>query len=119
MYNINMNNHNKQFILQLQKGYFELVVLLILKKGDSYGYELTQKLNETKVFEAPSSSIYPVLNRLLKQKLIENYWKEKGNRMRKYYKITPKGERVLKEYYKQYQELHKAISYFNDGGDEA
>ena len=107
-----MTHYNDQFLKQLQKGTLELSVLLLLKKGDKYGYELTQLINESKVFNISISSIYPVLNRLLKKKLVEDFWREENGRMRKYYRLTKDGEEVVKENYEQFTDLFQAITFF-------
>ncbi len=74
------------------------VILSILRNGDTYGYEVMQKVkrmtnNEIKWKEA---SIYPVLKNMENKGMIKSYWKVQSNeRPRKYYTILPYGLKQL------------------------
>lgn len=84
----------------LLRGHTDTIVLGILLKGDSYGYEIyktiLEKTNEQYVVK--EATLYSSYRRLEKDGLILAYWGDEtqGGR-RKYYKITEKG----KEQYKQ------------------
>lgn len=73
-------------------------VLGILETGDTYGYDLTQKVGST--INISESALYPVLRRLSKDDLLITYDKQFDGRNRKYYKITSEGLEKL-EFYKQ------------------
>jgi PadR family transcriptional regulator, regulatory protein PadR len=74
------------------------LVLGILARGESYGYEIIQQVKELSggKMEWPEGVLYPVLHRLERQKLIESFWRtsEQG-RKRKYYRITQQGKKAL------------------------
>lgn len=74
------------------------IVLSILKTGDSYGYEIVQrvkKLSDGQV-QWNEASIYPVLKKLESEGMIQSYWKmNEGERPRKYYTILEKGEKQI------------------------
>jgi DNA-binding PadR family transcriptional regulator len=74
------------------------IILSILKKGDSYGYEIVQWVKETTSDEITwkEASIYPVLKKLEDNGLIKSYWKIIENeRPRKYYTLLSEGDKQL------------------------
>lgn len=77
-----------------------LIILTVLTKGDSYGYEIVQKVkdlsnNEIKWQEA---GIYPVLKKLENDGMIKSYWKvQGGERPRKYYSLLADGKKQLEQ----------------------
>ncbi len=81
-------------------------VLGILSKGDTYGYDLTQKIGET--IEVSESALYPVLRRLTKDGFLSTYNVPYDGRNRKYYSMTESGknQHIL---YKQEWILHKKM----------
>lgn len=107
-----MDNNGENWLNQLKKGILELSVLLVLKKGDSYGYEIVKSLNNLDVFTISQAAIYPILKRLLSLNLITSYWIEvENNPDRKYYKITKEGEDLLTQRLISYEKLYTAIKY--------
>ena len=76
------------------------MILSILQNGDSYGYEIMQKLKEISNGKIiwKEGSLYPVLKKLEKSGLIKSYWNIKDyDRHRKYYKIASKGQKMLEK----------------------
>ncbi len=101
---------NYQWINQLKKGTIELCVLIILKKGDSYGYEIVTHLKRFPKFSISHAAIYPILKRLLNKDFISYYWKEtEGKPARKYYKITKKGEDFLDIMLEEFKDLYTSV----------
>ena len=78
-----MININTQF----KKGVLELLILLMVKKSDMYGYELVEKVS--KIVDVSEGTIYPILKRLTNEGYFETYTKESTEGpIRKYYHIT-------------------------------
>jgi len=76
------------------------IVLSILKQGDSYGYEIIQKVRETSggSMEWSDGMLYPILHRLEKKEWVESYWGQADTgRKRKYYKLCKSGKHALAE----------------------
>lgn len=81
------------------------IILSILKQGDSYGYEIMQRVRTMSNghIEWKEGSIYPVLKKLETNGLIESYWKMEGApRPRKYYKIKKDGKIKLQSEIKEW-----------------
>ena len=74
---------------------FEPLVLALLARGETYGYEIIQhiqKLSEGKIVWT-ANRIYPLLHDLEHRKLIASTWQKNGpGPGRKYYRLTKKGE---------------------------
>lgn len=74
------------------------IILSILSKGESYGYEIIKRIKELshQKIDVKDGTMYPVLHKLEKKNLIESFWKDsETGRKRKYYRITEKGKREL------------------------
>jgi len=74
------------------------IILSILRKKDTYGYEIMQevkKLTNNKI-KWREASIYPVLKLLEQRGMVKSYWRVQGNeRPRKYYTILEDGQKQL------------------------
>ena len=76
------------------------IILSVLQMGDSYGYEIVQRVK--KITDGgitwKEASIYPVLKKLEAGGLIKSYWKvRKTERPRKYYTIQADGKKQLEK----------------------
>ena len=61
--------------------------------------------------DVPQGSLYPALNRLEHQGLIESEWGESENRRRaKYYRLTGAGQRRFQEYAAGWERLAAAMA---------
>lgn len=87
------------------------IILSVLQQGDSYGYEIVQRVKEYSNEEITwkEASIYTVLKKLEENGLIKSYWKIIENeRPRKYYTILSDGVKQL-EYNMQEWNTIKAL----------
>jgi PadR family transcriptional regulator, regulatory protein PadR len=88
------------------------LLLSILSGGESYGYEIIQKVRELSGGEIQWSdgTLYPVLHRLEREELIESEWKEADTgRERKYYFLSAKGRKVLEAERQQWLTVHNTL----------
>src|SRR5712664_2476686 len=89
---------NVKWETQVKKGILDLIILLLLKKQEKYGYELLEQIREKTGYDMAEGTIYPLLNRLKDDKLIDSKWVEMETGMpRKYYTITPTGLSALEK----------------------
>jgi DNA-binding PadR family transcriptional regulator len=89
------------------------MILSILLSGESYGYQIIQKVKELSggKLEWSDGMLYPVLHRLEKDGFIRSQWKmSSGGRLRKYYKLTDKGREELEKERRQWLSVHEALS---------
>mgnify|MGYP003319961951 CR=1 FL=1 len=80
----------------INAGLLDAMVLSIVQRNDTYGYEITQYLR--RAVDISESTLYPVLRRLQKGEMLETYDKEYMGRNRRYYRVTSKGNDALEEY---------------------
>jgi DNA-binding PadR family transcriptional regulator len=74
------------------------VILAILSRGEDYGYSIIQKVKDISggYLQWTDGMLYPVLQRMEMDGLIQSKWKlSDGNRPRRYYNITEKGRKEL------------------------
>src|SRR5689334_10094100 len=96
----------------IQKGSAEMIVLSLLESRSRHGYELAKMIesqSESKL-QFHVASLYPLLYRLERKKLVEGKWVEKaGERRRRFYKLTPAGRRALDEQRRSWKEFVEAL----------
>ncbi len=85
---------------ELLKGSLKSIVLKLLAENDRmYGYEITQKveaLTDGKI-QLTYGALYPILHKLEKEGNLLTESENVKNRMRIYYKLTPKGKSLAAE----------------------
>jgi PadR family transcriptional regulator PadR len=83
---------------QLRKGLVELAVLATMVDGEAYGYGIVERLRGLERLEFTASTVYPVLARLACDgSLAIRSERSSSGPMRRYYRLTPEGERRLRE----------------------
>lgn len=90
-----------------------LLILGILAREASYGYEIVRRANAESqgLFEWREGTIYPVLHRLEQGALVRAQWQEaESGRQRKYYYITAKGRAALGEQVEKWNALHALVT---------
>ncbi|EAO52883.1 Transcriptional regulator, PadR family [Bacillus thuringiensis serovar israelensis ATCC 35646] len=78
----------------LIRGHTDMIILNVLRQGDSYGYEMYKRIIELSdnQYELKEATLYTAFRRLEKEDYISSYWGDEtqGGR-RKYYRITESG----------------------------
>ena len=77
-----------------------MLVLALLKEREMYGYQMITELarRSDHTFELKEGTLYPILHTLEADRLVTVREKEaETGRVRKYYRITRKGLKVLEE----------------------
>ncbi|WP_106494816.1 PadR family transcriptional regulator [Lentibacillus sp. Marseille-P4043] len=102
---------------QLLKGILEGCILSIIKQQPTYGYELSVRLQEFGLADVSEGSIYPILLRLQKEKLIEGVMKKsESGPKRKYYHLTPDGEQALIEFIHHWETIKHPVDQIIEKG---
>ena len=76
-----------------------MLLLRLLEERDRYGYQMIEELRRRSdhTFDLKAGTLYPLLHGLEEKGWITSYQGEGGGRTRKYYHLTEKGGRELKE----------------------
>jgi len=107
-----------KFETQLLKGIAPAVVLQILSRGQMYGYELSQAIEQRSgdVLSLGKGTLYPLLYNLEAKKLINGKWEQADTgRQRRYYSITSKGKDELAKQKQQLKELQTGLNLVFEG----
>ncbi len=86
------------------------LVLLILRRQESYGYQIIQELKEKTggELQVAEGTLYPVLKKMEVKGWIDGDWKKvDSGRERRYYTLTEKGIKELETQFSQ-------LNYIND-----
>jgi transcriptional regulator len=98
---------------ELQKGSAGMIVLALLEARPRHGYELAKLIesqSESKL-QFHVASLYPMLYRLERKRLVEGRWVEKpGERRRRFYRLTPAGKRALADQRRTWREFVTALN---------
>lgn len=104
---------------ELLKGTLEVIVLKLLsEQGRMYGYELSQKVKEQTggKIHLKDGSLYPALHKMTRDGLLTYEEVSIGKRVRKYYKLTTRGEEQKETLLDEMKDFIKTIEQviFND-----
>jgi len=95
---------------QMRKGVLEFCILSVLQHGEAYTSDLLQTLKSAKMVVV-EGTVYPLLTRLKNGGLLSYRWEESSSGPpRKYYALTPEGEKFLSELKDTWNELHNAVN---------
>jgi len=97
---------------KLITGTVEMLMLEVVSRGPTYGYEILQKVlaESDGRFDLKEGSLYPALHRLERQALLEATWGEHQGRKRKYYSLTPAGKQELSARRAEWQEFSAGVN---------
>ena len=99
------------FNKELMKGSTAMLVLSVISGEDMYGYKIIKELEKRSenIFCLKEGTLYPILHALEDEGLVTSYWVDVENRKRKYYHITRKGKKMLKEKREEFKEYSSAV----------
>ncbi|MEG1409948.1 MAG: PadR family transcriptional regulator [Terrisporobacter sp.] len=91
-------------ITEMLKGVLEGCILEIISHKETYGYEITRKLNELGFSDVVDGTVYTILVRLEKNKLVE-ITKKKSDMgpPRKFFTLNDEGREELKKFWKKWE----------------
>ena len=87
-------------------------ILSILAEGDSYGYEIIQRVQDLTRGEIAwtTGTLYPLLHNLENKGLLEAFWRDAPvGPKRKYYRLTAKGRKALELEKRSWMSVHEAL----------
>ncbi|MEY8292876.1 PadR family transcriptional regulator [Carnobacteriaceae bacterium 52-44] len=91
---------------QLLKGVLDGCVLKTISRQEIYGYDLIKELQDMGFNDIKGGTVYPLLQKLEKNKLIDGKTKPSPDGPnRKYFTITEDGKNELKEFKTQWNDL--------------
>ena len=100
---------------KLYRGSLTTIIMRLLEQeGKMYGYEITQRVKELTngTMDVKEGALYPSLHKLQSEGLLKVEAEKVENRVRKYYSLTPQGEKEavnMMQELKEYMENMQAI----------
>ncbi|WP_449621731.1 PadR family transcriptional regulator [Robertmurraya sp. Marseille-Q9965] len=98
-------------LTEMLKGSLEGCVLEIISRNETYGYEITRRLNDLGFTEVVEGTVYTILVRLEKKKLV-NIEKKPSDMgpPRKFYTLNEAGRQELASFWEKWDFLSTKIN---------
>ena len=94
-------------------GALEMMVLRLLKLEPMHGYALVQRIQQASrnLLQVEEGSLYPALQRLLKEGLVKAEWGVSAtNRRVRIYRLTPAGAKHLAQQVSSFERMFQGIN---------
>ena len=102
---------------QLKRGLLDVCVLSVLRREDSYGYQIIKDL--AGCIEISESTLYPILRRLETVGCLTVYSVEHSGRLRKFYRITRSGVEQIDQFLASWPEIQRVYQLIKEcAGDD-
>ena len=98
--------------LDLLQGTLDLLILKTLALGPLHGWGIAQRIQQmsAEVLRVNQGSLYPALQRLESAGWLASEWgASENNRQAKFYRLTKKGERQLRDERAQWERMTLAV----------
>jgi PadR family transcriptional regulator len=101
---------------QLRKGLVDLAILAAIGRGETYGYRIVEQLKGLEGLELTESTVYPVLTRLARDRFLGVRTEvSRSGPMRRYYRLTPEGERRLRQLAESWRTVSQSLTALIEG----
>jgi len=104
---------NKPDQRDLFRGALEMMILRSLAREPMHGYALVQHIKQRShdLLQVEEGSLYPALQRLLKEGLLKAEWEiSTSNRRVRTYRVTPAGRKHLEREVSSFERMIEAIT---------
>lgn len=106
-------------LTEMLKGVLEGCVLEIINRGETYGYEITRKLNALGFTDVVEGTVYTILIRLEKNKLVEITKKSSDmGPPRKFFTLNDAGREELRKFWGRWEFLSAKIKELREQNHE-
>ena len=104
---------------QLRKGVVELAVLAAIGRGETYGYRIVSDLQRLDGLELTESTVYPVLARLARDRVLAIRTEESpSGPNRRYYRLTAAGRERLRRMSECFRTVSESLKGLLEGAQE-
>ena len=93
--------------LELRRGCLIVAVLAQLR-DEQYGYTLRKALADDGL-AIDEGTLYPLLRRLETQGLLVSQWREEDKRNKRFYRLSPDGELILKQLLEEWESINQSL----------
>ncbi|WP_073994619.1 PadR family transcriptional regulator [Parasporobacterium paucivorans] len=104
-------------ITEMLKGVLEGCILEIISREKIYGYEITKRLNTLGFADVVDGTVYTILIRLEKNKLVETTKKPSDiGPPRKFFELNDAGREELKRFWEKWEFVSTKITQLKEEG---
>jgi PadR family transcriptional regulator PadR len=97
-------------LTELRRGVLEHCVLAVMRRTESYAFEIVRVLSDEGGLVTSEGTIYPLLSRLRRDGLVETTWREsESGPPRRYYRLTTEGELALDTFVTDWTRFRDAV----------
>jgi len=97
-------------LTELRRGVLEYCVLAVVRDDESYAFDIVRKLASAGELVTSEGTIYPLLSRLRRDRLVTTTWRESdAGPPRRYYRITDDGRRALNGFALDWARFRRAV----------
>jgi PadR family transcriptional regulator PadR len=94
--------------MELRRGCLIVAVLGQLR-SEQYGYTLRKALADDGL-AIDEGTLYPLLRRLETQGLLVSQWREEDKRNKRFYRLSPAGELILKQLHAEWESINASLN---------
>ena len=93
------------------RGHLDLLLLTVLSRGPAHGYAIIASLrrHSDEAVDLPEGTVYPALQRLERDGLVQSRWDDGGPRRRRSYAITAAGTAALAQRRSEWQVFSSGV----------
>jgi PadR family transcriptional regulator, regulatory protein PadR len=97
-------------LTELRRGVLEHCVLAVVRREESYAFDIVRQLAAAGELLTSEGTIYPLLSRLRRDQLVTTTWRESdAGPPRRYYQITDAGRRALDVFAGDWARFRRAV----------
>jgi PadR family transcriptional regulator PadR len=97
-------------LTELRRGVLEYCVLAVVRDEESYAFDIVRELASAGELVTSEGTIYPLLSRLRRDRLVTTTWRESdAGPPRRYYRITHAGRRALDGFARDWSRFRDAV----------
>ncbi len=99
------------------KGTLPMLILRSLEGGPKHGYRIATEIKAKSkgVLDFKEGTLYPTLHDQENKGLIESYEQTEAGRVRRYYRLTEHGRKVLAKERAEWKQVSKAVTMILEG----
>ena len=101
---------SNEFRTRCVKAFLDLIIMSILMKGPSHGYDLIARIHKHLLVLLSPGMVYPLLSSLEKKGLVEKKLSENGRR--KIFFLTSGGREECKKMLRESKEIYRLLAFF-------
>jgi len=110
-------NTSEQLVQRIVRNLLDIHVLRLIQTEPMWGYNIIKKIKTLYGIKIRHGALYPLLNKLETNALIESRKEIQKGRIRKTYTVTEKGKQLIQAYYNILKQQLQEKDIHNEGAN--